>query len=87
MSTRIRLQRHGHKQQPYYRVIVTNRGAGSSAGYIEAIGNYRPSASGEEEELELDDERAIYWLDAGAQPTGTVKDLLSEAGILEKMES
>lgn len=85
MSTRIRLQRYGHKQQPYYRVVVTNKGAGSSAGYIESLGNYRPSATGEEEELELEEDRIIHWLDTGAQPSGTVKDLLSRAGILEKI--
>ncbi len=85
MSTRLRLQRYGHKQQPYYRVIVTNRGAGSTAGYIEALGNFRPGSPADEEELELDEERIIHWLENGAQPSDTVKDLLSRAGILEKM--
>lgn len=77
MSVRLRLQRRGKKKNPYYRVVATNRSAGAQAGCIEEVGHYRPVASGEEDELELDDERVEYWLDNGAQPSETVRDLLS----------
>ncbi|MFP4686821.1 MAG: 30S ribosomal protein S16 [bacterium] len=80
MATRIRLQRMGRKKKPYYRIVVTDSRAGTSAGYIESLGNYRPIASGNDEELVLDQERVEHWLGCGAQPSDTVKDLFSKAG-------
>ncbi len=81
MATRIRLQRMGRKKKPYYRVVVTNSEAGASAGYIESLGSYRAIASGDEEELKLNEERVEHWLGCGAQPSDTVKDLFSKAGL------
>lgn len=81
MSVRLRLQRRGKKKEPFYRLVATNRSAGPQSGYIEALGYYQPEASGEEQEVELDGERIDYWLDNGAQPSSSVKDLLRKAGV------
>ncbi len=81
MSVRLRLQRRGKKKKPYYRVVATNRTAGTNAGSIETLGYYRPVASGDEQELKLEKERIKYWLDNGAQPSDSVRDLLRRSGI------
>ncbi len=84
MSVRLRLQRKGKKKAPYYRLVATNRSAAPQSDYIESLGFYRPVASGEEQEVELKDERIDYWLENGAQPSSSVKDLLRKAGITEE---
>lgn len=86
MSARIRLQRRGKKKQPVYRIVVTDRSSGSSAGYISSLGQYKPEASGEERELRIDRDQAFEWLENGAQPSGTVRDLFRRHGILEAFE-
>ncbi len=81
MAVRLRLQRRGKKKEPYYRVVATDRAVGPQAGCIEELGFYRPVASGEETELELDEERVKHWLDSGAQPSSSVRDLLRKADL------
>ncbi len=86
MSLRIRLQRRGKKKQPFYRVVVTSRERGTNADYIESLGFYNPQAEGEDEEVRLDEDRALHWLRTGAEPSDSVHDLLSDEGILETLE-
>ncbi|MFB6344834.1 MAG: 30S ribosomal protein S16 [bacterium] len=85
MAMNMRLQRMGAKKQPRYRIVVMEQSDGASAGYIEKIGNYFPEASDEKDEVEINEDKAIEWLGNGAQPSETVKDLLSDEGILEKL--
>lgn len=83
MATRMRLQRVGARKEPRYRIVVISAESGSSAGYIEKIGNYFPEADQGSQEYEVDREKAVEWLENGAKPSSTVKNILSELGILE----
>lgn len=74
----------GKKRQPIYKVVATDVRAPRDGRFIEAIGLYNPKT--EPATIELDEERANYWLNVGAQPTDTVKNLLSRKGILFKRE-
>ncbi len=86
VSVKLRLQRIGSKKEPRYRIVVTNSEVGSSAGYIEKVGNYFPTAENEEDGYEVDSEKALKWLQNGAKPSSTVKDILSSAGVLEALQ-
>jgi len=86
MATKMRLQRIGARKEPRYRIVVINSEAGSSAGYIEKLGNYFPEADNPDEEVDLDEDKAFEWLQDGAKPSSTVKDILSDQGLLEKLE-
>lgn len=84
MAVKLRLRRMGKKRQPIYKVVATDVRAPRDGRFIEAIGLYNPKT--EPATIELDEERANYWLNVGAQPTDTVKNLLSRKGILFKRE-
>jgi small subunit ribosomal protein S16 len=74
----------GKKRQPIYKVVAADARSPRDGKYIEAIGSYNPKT--EPATIELNEERALYWLGCGAQPTTTVKNLLSKEGILLKKE-
>ena len=74
---KIRLRRMGAKKAPYYRVIVADSRKARDGRFIEEIGTYDPLA--EPAKVEIDMERANYWLSNGAQPTDTVRGLLKKA--------
>jgi small subunit ribosomal protein S16 len=80
MAVRIRLTRTGKKKQPSYRVIVADGRAPRDGRYIEQIGRYDPRQ--EPSLIEIDQERASYWLEHGAQPSEPVRRLLEIAGVL-----
>ncbi|MFH1329949.1 MAG: 30S ribosomal protein S16 [Actinomycetota bacterium] len=80
MAVRIRLTRTGKKKQPSYRVIVADGRAPRDGRYIEQIGRYDPLQ--EPSLIEIDQERASYWLQHGAQPSEPVRRLLEVAGVL-----
>ncbi|UCH77928.1 MAG: 30S ribosomal protein S16 [Candidatus Coatesbacteria bacterium] len=82
MAVRIRLRRTGAKNAPRYRLIVTESSSKRDGRFIEALGHYDPTA--ETATYEINEERALYWLSVGAQPSETAKRLLSRAGILKK---
>lgn len=86
VSTKMRLQRMGATKEPRYRIVVIDSGAGTDAGYIEKIGNYYPESTDEEDEYDVDEDLALEWLENGAKPSPTVKDILSEHEILEELE-
>ena len=79
---RIRLSRTGAKKQPSYRIVVADSEAKRDGRYIERIGHYNPRT--EPLEYLLDEERALYWLSVGAQPSEAVQRLLDKQGTSER---
>ncbi|OFW67315.1 MAG: 30S ribosomal protein S16 [Actinobacteria bacterium RBG_16_68_21] len=80
MAVKIRLTRIGKKRQPSYRVVVADARSPRDGAYIEQIGRYDPRQ--EPSVVEIDNERASYWIDHGAQPSSQVKKLLEISGAL-----
>lgn len=77
---KIRLRRTGAKKQPHYRVVVADAKAPRDGKFIEVIGNYNPRT--EPPTVEIDAERALYWLGAGAQPSAAVQRMFDKLGIM-----
>ena len=75
----IRLARGGAKKRPFYHVVVTDSRNRRDGRYIERIGFFNPVAAGEEVRLNIDTERAQYWVSQGAQPSDRVAKLLKES--------
>ena len=75
----IRLTRGGAKKRPFYHVIVTDSRAARDGRNIERLGYYNPIATGGEKRVELDVERAQYWVGKGAQMSDKVRNLYKEA--------
>ena len=82
MATKIRLKRFGKIRQPYYRIVVADSRAKRDGRVIEEIGKYHPTE--EPALIEIDGERAQYWLGVGAQPTEQVAVLLKITGDWQK---
>ncbi len=82
MATKLRLQRRGRNNYPFDQIIVADSRAPRDGKYIERIGSYNPNTH--PATITLDFERALYWLQTGAQPTDTVRNILSEEGVLLK---
>lgn len=82
MAVKIRLKRMGSKKRPFYRIVVADARAPRDGRIIEQVGTYNPVAS--EKEVKIDEELALKWLAQGAQPSDTVRNLLSEQGIMKK---
>ena len=79
MATKIRLQRHGRKDYPYYHIVIADNRAPRDGKFIEKVGTYNPNTNPATVELKFD--RALYWVQTGAQPTDTTRNLLSDKGI------
>jgi len=79
---RIRLRRVGAKKQPSYRVVVAERGAPRDGRFVEHIGYYNPRT--EPLTFRIDEERALYWLSQGAQPSEAVERLLRKGDTLDR---
>ena len=79
---KMRLFRMGDKKNPIYRVVVVDSRKAATGEYIECVGHYRPTC--DPIELTMDVEKAKDWLAKGVQPTETVKNLLVNAGAMEK---
>jgi len=82
MAVRIRLKRLGAKKRPYYRVVVADQRSPRDGRFIENIGKYHPLE--DPSLIDINEERALHWLRVGAQPSNTVKVLLTKSGIWEK---
>ena len=82
MATRLRLQRRGRKHHPFYQIIVADIRAPRDGRSIERIGSYNPNTN--PATITLDFDRALYWLQAGAEPSDTVRNILSNEGVLMK---
>lgn len=81
MAVRIRLKRVGAKKRPYYRIVVADSRAPRDGACIDEIGYYNPAT--EPVTLNVDSEKAQEWLRKGAQPSDTVKSLLTKAGVFK----
>ena len=82
MSVKMRLARHGRKRYAYYHIVVADSRAPRDGRYIERIGSYNPLTNPATIELNFD--RALDWLQKGAQPTDTCRAILSYKGVLYK---
>ncbi|MDR1527177.1 MAG: 30S ribosomal protein S16 [Dysgonamonadaceae bacterium] len=82
MATKIRLQRHGRKGYAFYHIVIADSRAPRDGKFIERIGSYNPNTDPATVDLKFD--RALYWINVGAQPTDTVRNLLSNEGVLLK---
>jgi len=80
MPAKIRLQRHGRKRYAYYHIVIADSRAPRDGRYIERIGNYNPNTN--PATIDLDFDKALTWLNKGAQPTDTVRAILSYKGVL-----
>ena len=78
---RIRLRRGGRKKSPFYRLVVADSRSPRDGKFLEIIGQYAPRQS--EVGLNIDVERALYWLEVGAQPSDTARSLLRKAGVMK----
>ncbi|MCL1868167.1 MAG: 30S ribosomal protein S16 [Paludibacter sp.] len=82
MPVKIRLQRHGRKGYAYYHIVAADSRAPRDGKFIERIGSYNPNTNPATVDLKFD--RALYWLQVGAQPTDTARNILSDEGVLLK---
>jgi len=80
MATKIRLQRRGRKDYPFYQIVIADSRAPRDGKFIEKVGSYNPNTN--PATITLDFDRALYWLQCGAQPTDTTRNILSDEGVL-----
>lgn len=85
MAVRIRLQRHGRRNLPFYRVVVADSRSSRDGRFIEKIGHYNPLT--EPATICINEERAMYWLKVGAKPSDTSKSLLRKTGVWQKFKA
>ena len=79
MATKIRLQRKGRKGYAFYSIVIADVNAPRDGRFIEKIGTYDPNLNPSKVDLNFD--RALYWVECGAQPTDTVRNILSHEGV------
>ena len=80
MAVKLRLTRMGAKKRPTYRIVATDSRRPRDGQYLELIGTYAPLDS----QTKINEEIALKWLNDGAIPTDTVRDLLSKQGVLKE---
>ena len=80
MAVKLRLKRMGAKKKPFYRIVAADARSPRDGRFIDQIGTYNPN----NEEVVIDNEKALKWLGDGAQPTDTVRTLLSNNGIMKE---
>ncbi|MDR2969093.1 MAG: 30S ribosomal protein S16 [Tannerellaceae bacterium] len=80
MATKLRLQRHGRKGYAFYQIVAADSRAPRDGKFIERVGSYNPNTN--PATIDLNFERALYWIEVGAQPTDTVRSILSREGVL-----
>ena len=84
MAVRIRLRRMGKKKMPFYRVVVADIRSPRDGRFIESIGTYNPHD--EPALIDIEEEKALYWLSRGATPSNTVRSLFSKIGVMKKFD-
>ncbi|OCX50572.1 30S ribosomal protein S16 [Mucilaginibacter sp. PPCGB 2223] len=82
MATKIRLQRHGKKGKPFYYIVVADSRAPRDGRFIERLGSYNPNTNPATIDINFD--KTLNWVNTGAQPTDTVRAILSYKGVLYK---
>lgn len=80
MAVKLRLKRVGSNKRPYYRVVVSDSREKRDGRFIELVGTYSPL----DEKYDIKEEIALKWLNTGAQPTDTVRNIFSKVGIMKK---
>ena len=80
---KLRLQRYGKNKAPFYRVVATDSRNPRDGRFIEILGHYDPTTN--PATFKLDAEKAYEWVKKGAQPSDTVKTLLSKTGVLKRI--
>jgi len=85
MAVKIRLQRYGSKKRPFYRLVAADSRSPRDGKYLEIIGTYNPTT--EPASVKIDSDKAQKWLNEGAKPTDTVKNLFAKAGINSNKEN
>ena len=85
MAVKIRLKRMGAKKSPFYRIVVADSRSPRDGRFIETVGTYNPVAN--PAEVKIDEELTLQWLQNGAKPSDTVRNLLSKEGIMEKFHN
>jgi small subunit ribosomal protein S16 len=80
MAVKLRLTRMGAKKRPSYRIVASDSRQKRDGEYLELVGTYNPIL----DETKINEEVALKWLRTGAQPSDTVRNLLSKAGIMKK---
>lgn len=83
MAVRIRLKRIGAHKAPFYRLVVSDSRSPRDGRFIEEIGTYNPVV--QPAAVNIDEEKALKWLQTGAQASDTVRSLFSKAGIMQKL--
>ncbi len=78
---KLRLTRMGSRNNPFYRIVAVDSRVKRDGKYIESVGYYNPVP--EVADIKVDTEKALKWLEVGAQPTDTVRSILRKAGVLE----
>lgn len=79
MAVRMRLARHGATKKPFYRIVVADSESPRDGRYLENVGTYNPLQ--EPAQVTLKTDRVLYWLEQGAIPTDTVRNLLKKQGV------
>ena len=82
MAVKLRLKRMGSKQKPFYRIVASDSRSPRDGKFIELVGTYNPIKG--QEVVTVDEEKALKWLNNGAEPTDTVRNILSKQGIMKK---
>ena len=82
MPVKLRLQRHGKKGKPFYWIVAADSRSKRDGRYLEKLGTYNPNTN--PASVDIDFEKALNWLEKGAQPTNTARTLLSYRGIMLK---
>ena len=82
MAVKIRLMRMGAKKRPFYRIVATDSRSRRDGEYLELVGTYNPINS--EKDVKINEEVALKWLNNGAIPSDTVRNLFKDAGIMKK---
>lgn len=85
MAVKIRLKRIGAKKSPFYRIVVADSRSPRDGRQIETVGTYNPLTK--PAEVKINEELALKWLQNGAKPSDTVRNLFSEQGIMEKFHN
>jgi len=82
MAVKLRLKRMGAKKAPFYRIVAADSRYPRDGRFIESIGYYNPTAK--EDDIKIDKDLALKWLNNGAQPSDTVRNLLQKQGVMKE---
>ena len=85
MAVKLRLKRMGSKQRPFYRIVAADSRSPRDGRFIETVGTYDPIKKSDN--ITVDEEKTLKWLNNGAQPTDTVKSILTQTGVWAKYKN